>query len=132
VSDFRSQDPYLQKRYGLNRGGRNWKPIAALLLIAGFVWTIWSGLNHSVPEVRSDLISFQPINKNSISVRFSVTLKSLNKPHNCTLVARDYQTNIVGEKIVEFPIGTKSLDQSITIPTRIPAVSADILGCQVG
>ena len=110
MGDFRSESPYLQKRYGIKENAfPKWMPLAISFLVAGTIWTIWSGRNHAVPEVRYNLISFNPISAKEIGIRFTLNFKSKEKSHFCRLVARDVDANIAGEKIMEFPSGiTKS------------------------
>lgn len=132
MGDFRSETPYLKKRYGIKESTfPKWLPFAITLFIAGTIWTIWSGANHAVPEVRYNLISFNPISEKEIEIRFTVNFKLKDKSHFCRLVARDIAANIAGEKIMEFPIGTIGEDVRTTIPTRIAAVNAGVLGCEV-
>jgi hypothetical protein len=131
MGDFRSEDPYLIKRYGITQSRfPKWLPLAITLLVTGLIWTFWSGSQHSVPEVRSDLISFKPISDKEIEIRFTVNFKSKDNAHFCRLVARDLDANIAGEKIYEFPAGGQSQDVTTRIPTRVAAVNAGILGCQ--
>lgn len=132
MRDFRHTDPYLQKRYGLKAQRLpKWAVIAFASLALGMTWTIWSGLHHSRPEVRYDLVSYKPIGAKSIEVRFTVDFKTTNKAHTCTLVARDYEMNVVGQKNEEFPAGTSFKDLTTQIPTRLAAVNAGITGCQI-
>mgnify|MGYP003352297945 FL=1 len=132
MGDFRSENPYLKTRYGIKESTfPKWLPFAITFLIAGTIWTIWSGSNHAVPEVRYNLISFNPISAKEIGIRFTVNFKSKEKSHFCRLVARDIDANIAGEKIMEFPSGTIGEDVRTTIPTRVAAVNAGILGCEV-
>ena len=132
MGDFRSENPYLRKRYGIKeRRLPNWLPIALILLISILLWTFWSGVNHSNPEVRYNLITFKPISKSAIEIRFTVNFKSADKKHSCTLVARDYQTNIVGERRYDFAAGIRNQDVTTQIPTRVAAVNAGILGCEI-
>ena len=132
MGDFRSESPYLQKRYGIKENTfPKWMPLAITFLIIGTIWTIWSGSKHAVPEVRYNLISFNPISAKEIGIRFTVNFKSKEKSHFCRLVARDIDANIAGEKIMEFPSGVTGEDVRTTIPTRVSAVNAGILGCEV-
>ena len=132
MGDFRSDDPYLQKRYGIKKSRiPSWIPIAITFLVVGLAWTIWSGATHSKPEIRYNLITFKPVDAKSIEIRFTVNFKSVDKKHSCTLVARDFDANVVGQKVVEFPSGIASQDVTTLIPTRIAAVNAGILGCQI-
>lgn len=132
MRDFRHTDPYLQNRYGLKASQfPKWALIAVALLALGITWTIWSGTHHATPEVRYDLISFKPIDAKSIEVRFTVNIKTSNKAHACTLVARDYEMNVVGQKVENIEVGTTFRDITTLIPTRLAAVNAAISGCQV-
>jgi Domain of unknown function (DUF4307) len=132
MGDFRSDDPYLRNRYGIAKGRLpKWVPLAISLSVIALAWTFWSGANHSNPETRYDLISFKPISDREIAIRFTINFKNIEKIHTCTLVARDYQANVAGEKIIDFPAGTKSEDVTTQIATRIPAVNAAVLGCQI-
>jgi hypothetical protein len=132
MGDFRSEDPYLIKRYGTDeKRFPSWLPLAIALIISGLLWTFWSGAKHSIPEIRYDLVSFKPISEKSIEIRFTVNFKSKEKAHYCRLVARDIAANIAGEKIYEFPAKSPNQDITTQIPTRVAAVNAGILGCQV-
>ena len=132
MSDFRASDPYLRKRYGISERQRpQWLVIAISLFLALIAWTIWSGANHSNPDIRYNLISFKPIDEKSIQIRFTVKFKSTEKSHICTLVARDYQANVVGQKNYPFAPGTTFQDVTTEIPTRVAAVNAGIVSCQV-
>jgi hypothetical protein len=132
MGDFRSEDPYLVKRYGIGENRfPKWLPLAIALLISGLLWTFWSGAKHSTPEVRYDLISFKPISDKEIEIRFTVNFKTLKAAHFCRLVARDIDANIAGEKLYEFPSNSGNQDVTTHIPTRVAAVNAGILGCQV-
>ena len=130
--NFRERDPYLRQRYGI-KGSKTplWIKFALPLLLIGIPWLIWSGVSHSNPENKFDLISFKAISPKAMEIRYTVKFKSKNLAHQCTLVARDYQANIVGEKVEQFPAGLTSRDVLTTIPTRIAAVNAGVLGCQV-
>ena len=82
-------------------------------------------------DIKNELKSFKQINERAISIRFTVNFKNKSKGHNCTLVARDIETNVVGEKLFEFPVGVTSQDVTTSIPTRATAVNAGILGCEI-
>ena len=132
MGDFRRDDPYLQKRYGIKKSRiPNWLPLAITFLVAGLAWTFWSGATHSKPEIRYKLISFKPVDEKSIEIRFTVNFKSIDKAHNCSLVARDFDANVVGQKLMEFSTGVASQDVTTLIPTRIAAVNAGIISCRV-
>ena len=130
--DFRETDPYLRNRYGINNSKfPGWLKFAIPTLLLALTWTIWSGANHSNPENKFDLISFKSLSPKAMEIRFTVKFKSKDVAHQCSLVARDYQANIVGEKVEQFPIGLTRSEIVTTIVTRTEAVNAGVLGCQV-
>ena len=132
MSDFRTDDPYLRRRYGIKQSRMpRWLPVALTLFIALLLWTFWSGGKHANPDIRYNLISFKPIDEKSIEIRFTVKFKSNSKAHICTLVARDYDANVVGQKNYPFPAGISADDVTTLIPTRVAAVNAGVLACQV-
>jgi len=49
----------------------------------------------------------------------------------CTLIARDYDKNIVGQIDDEIAAGLASIEKFTTIPTRSQAVNADVIACRV-
>ncbi len=49
---------------------------------------------------------------------------------NCTLIARDFDKNVVGEVEVAIPSSSQgSLSRNDTIPTRLRAVNASVQKC---
>ena len=130
--DFRKKDPYLRRRYGIkNERFPKWLRVATVFFLMAIAWTFWSGLNRAHPEVRYDLISFKPIDAKNIEIHFTVNFKTKTSAHICTLVARDLQANTVGEQTEVFEAGITSQDLVRTISTRVAAVNAGILGCQI-
>ena len=123
---------FLRERYG-NSGkksrGAGWVLPAALFAIIGGAWLIWSGTHAAIPEIRSTLISFSSHSPSSIQIRYNVEIKSPMNSHQCTLVARDQDKNVVGEVIDRFPLGQGKLTREVTIPTRRQAVNAAITSC---
>ena len=123
---------FLRERYG-NSGKKSrvagWVLHAALFAIIGSAWLIWSGTHAAIPEIRSTLISFTSQSPSSIQIRYSVEIKSPVGGHQCTLVARDQDKNVVGEVIDHFPLGQSKLTREVTIPTRLQAVNAAITSC---
>jgi len=126
-------DPTLRERYGIKSNNpRNlWLAIGFSLLAV--LWFIWSGTNIANPQIRSQVISFQVVDNQNISITYTLQVKNLNKPHSCDLVARDIDKNIVGEVTEQYESGQlmagKNL-KTVVISTRTPAVNAGISSCQ--
>ena len=120
----------LAQRYGLKR--RNgWKIPAAILLVIGLPWLMWSAWHHSNPEIRVTLISFQNEKSDSIEITYVVERRDPSRVLTCTLVARDIDKNVVGEIEDKVPASTSSnITISRTIPARIAPVNAAVLGCR--
>jgi len=120
----------LAQRYGLKR--RNgWKIPAAILLVIGLPWLMWSAWHHSNPEIRVTLISFQNEKSDSIEITYVVERRDPSRELTCTLVARDIDKNVVGEIEDNVPASTSSnITISRTIPARIAPVNAAVLGCR--
>ncbi|NCW35068.1 MAG: DUF4307 domain-containing protein [Actinobacteria bacterium] len=130
---FANLDPetqeFLRQRYGIKESSR-WRLVAVGILIIGIPWLIWTALYHSNPEIRFSLVSFTSIDEKSISITFDITRKDPATPLRCTLVARDFDKNVVGESEELIPPAKEKLVRhTATIPTRLKAVNADVLRC---
>jgi hypothetical protein len=126
-------DPILRERYGIKPKGRSniWLVISFATL--ALLWFIWSGTNFANPAIRSELISFQVIDEQKLSITYSIQVRDLTTSYSCNLVARDFDKNVVGEFVDKMPAGTLNVGPNlriIEISTRIPAVNAGISGCQ--
>jgi len=49
----------------------------------------------------------------------------------CTVIARDFDTNIVGQIDQEIPAGQGKVELISVVPTRSAAVNADVASCRV-
>ena len=126
---MQSQSPFdYDDRYGIKKGV-NWVGFAAFLAIAGIGWLTWAGLHHSNPPIRVQLISFTVENDRETSIRYSVDRNGVDGPVICTLIARDYYKNIVGQLDEEVAAGQGKVELRTSVATRIEAVNADVLGC---
>ena len=127
---MQSQSPFDHgDRYGIKKGV-NWVGFAVLLAIAGIGWLTWAGLHHSNPPIRVQLISFSVESDRETSIRYSVDRNGVEGPVICTLIARDYYKNIVGQLDEEVPAGQGKVELRTSVATRIEAVNADVLGCR--
>ncbi|MBJ7286580.1 MAG: DUF4307 domain-containing protein [Candidatus Nanopelagicus sp.] len=126
-------DPRLRQRYGITPRRRSsfWLSISAMLLAAA--WFIWSGIDAANPPVRSNLISFTAEDRKTVSITYTVSVRDLSINHSCSLVARDFAKNVVGEVVDLLPANTlKPGDnqRTVAIFTRVRAVNAGISSCQ--
>ena len=121
------------QRYGIKPAGNKRHLLAGSLIIIVASWFIWSGYNAANPEIRSDLISFENIDDQSISITYSIQVRNTNIDHSCSLIARDFEKNTVGEVSDLMPAGSLSAgknQRTIVISTRLPAVNAGISSCE--
>ena len=125
-----SGDAYLQNRYGRSKPGqRRWLLPAIVLLVVGGSWLLWSANHYSRPEIRTQLISFKVVSPTEVSLRYSVSVRTAKRSHQCILTASDYQANLVGQVTDSLPSGSNSFTHTVLIPTRVAAVSASIEHC---
>ena len=126
-------DPALRARYGIVGGKNSRFFIAGILLSITAAWFIWSGIDAANPPVRSNLISFTAEDRKTVSITYTVSVRDLSINHSCSLVARDFAKNVVGEVVDLLPANTlKPGDnqRTVAIFTRVRAVNAGISSCQ--
>ena len=125
----------LEDRYGINAHGNSakrssWRWVALLFAVIGLPWLLWSAWHHSNPEIRYSVVSYRPIDSTSIEITFDINRKRPSQVLLCTVIARDFDRNVVGELDLTIAPSRESLiRQSERIPTRLPAVNADLLRC---
>jgi len=117
-------------RYGIRPANR-WVIPAVFFAVVGISWLIWAGWHHSNPEIRYSLISYTITSEREISVRYSVTRLDKNQPVICTLIARDFDKNVVGQIDDEIEPGLAALERTTSVKSRGPAVNADVIGCRL-
>jgi hypothetical protein len=116
-------------RYGVKQS-RSWIGVALITAILGVGWITWAGLHHSNPAIRTQLITFVVDNEREVSVRYSVDRHSASSTTICTIIARDYDKNIVGQIDEEIPAGQAKVELVTVVPTRSEAVNADVSSCR--
>ncbi len=116
-------------RYGVTKS-HSWVAVALITAILGVGWITWAGLHHSNPAIRTQLITFVVDNDREVSVRYSVDRHSTDVATVCTLIARDYDKNIVGQIDQEIPAGQSKVELVTVVPTRSEAVNADVSSCR--
>ena len=127
---MQSQAPFnYEDRYGLKKG-RGWVGVAILIAILGIGWVTWAGLHHSNPPIRIQLLTFVVESDRAVSVRYSVDRNGVDGFVVCTVIARDYDKNIVGQIETEIAAGQGKIELVTVVPTRIAAVNADVSSCR--
>jgi nitrogen regulatory protein PII-like uncharacterized protein len=127
---MQSQEPFdYNERYGL-RKKRSWVGVALITAVVGVGWITWAGLYHSNPEIRVQLISFTVDSDREVSVRYFVERDSAEAVSICTVIARDFYKDIVGQIDVEIPSGKEKVELVSVVPTRNLAVNADVSSCR--
>ena len=126
---------FLRTRYGKRYidGQGRWKIPAAIFAIVGIPWLLWSAGYHSQPSLRHELISFKVIDDQSISITYLLERNERSFDVVCTLVARDFEKNVVGETTDRFTPNKAAgkVVRTSEIATRIQAVNADVIHCDV-
>ena len=127
---MQSQTPFnYEDRYGLKKGG-SWVGFAIFIGILGVGWVTWAGLHHSNPPIRIQLITFVVDSDRAVSVRYSIDRNGVDGGVICTVIARDYDKNIVGQLDSEIAPGKGKIELVTVVPTRIAAVNADVASCR--
>jgi hypothetical protein len=127
---MQSQEPFdYNDRYGV-KNGRSWIAVALVTAIVGVGWITWAGLHHSNPAIRIQLITFTVDSDRAVSVRYSVDRENAEQALICTVIARDYDTNVVGQLDQEIAPGQAKVELVSVVPTRSEAVNADVSSCR--
>ena len=104
---------------------------AVTLLVAGVAWVAWAGLHHARPELSQDLISFENSDPRNPTIRYSINREDGNAVIICSLTARDFDKNVVGQVDDLIEAGAKYLERNVAIPTRADAVNVGIARCRI-
>ncbi len=116
-------------RYGITKS-RSWIAVALITAVLGVGWITWAGLHHSNPAIRVQEIAFFDGKTREVSVRYSVDRHSTTTATICTVIARDYEMNIVGQIDQLIPAGKSKVELVTVVPTRFEAVNADVSSCR--
>jgi hypothetical protein len=127
---MQSEKPFnYEERYGVAKATR-WPVIALVVGILGIGWLMSSALYHSNPSLRSQLVSFTITDDRAASVRYFIEREDSDQVVVCTLIARDFDKNIVGQIDLEIPAGKAKVELVTSVPTRSEAVNADVSSCR--
>ena len=116
-------------RYGITKS-RSWIGVALITAVLGVGWITWARLHHSNPTIRVQEIAFVVGDTREVSVRYSVDRHSTTTATICTVIARDYEMNIVGQIDQLIPAGKSKVELVTVVPTRFEAVNADVSSCR--
>ena len=117
-------------RYGIT-ARKGWIAPAAVLGIIGLSWTLWAALNHSQPELRSTLYSFEVTGDREITMKYAIDRRDPDAIVICTLITLDIDKNIVGQIDDQILAGQSKVERIVAIPARIAPVSARIASCRI-
>ena len=117
-------------RYGV-KPARAWVKYAVVCALVGGGWLVWAGLHHSNPEIRTELISFITQDPRNPEIRYSIYREDGSQKVICTLAARDFDMNVVGQIEDTIEAGAKDVQRVVSIPTRADAVNAGIERCRL-
>ena len=127
---MQSPEPFdYEARYGAAKAKR-WPVVALVVAILGIGWLMWSALYHSNPPLRSQLVSFTIDSDRQASVRYFIERSDNQQVVICTLIARDFNKNIVGQIDQEIGAGKAKVELVTAVPTRSEAVNADVSSCR--
>ena len=116
-------------RYGITKS-RSWIGVALITAVLGVGWITWAGLHQSNPTIRVQEIAFVVGDTREVSVRYSVDRHSTTTATISTVIARDYEMNIVGQIDQLIPAGQSKVELVTVVPTRFEAVNADVSSCR--
>ena len=117
-------------RYGISPRN-SWVKYAIAFLIAGGVWITWAGLHHARPLLSEELIAFENSDPRNPTIRYSIQRRNGGDEDICTITARDYEKNVVGQVDDVIKAGETYVERTIAIPTRAEAVNVGIAGCRI-
>ena len=117
-------------RYGI-KPARAWVKYAAIVAIVGGGWLLWAALYHANPELRSELISFTTDDPRNPEIRYYIDRADGSMVVVCTLAARDYEMNVVGQIDDTIAAGDTYIERTIPVPTRADAVNIGLEGCRL-
>ena len=127
---MQSPEPFdYEARYGASKGVK-WPAVAIVVAILGIGWLLWSALYHSNPPLRHQLVSFTIESDREASVRYFIERSDSQQVVICTLIARDFDKNIVGQIDQEIAAGKAKVELVTAVPTRSEAVNADVSSCR--
>jgi hypothetical protein len=123
--------PDLIERYG--RPSRTRRPlvvaVAGLLAVVGLGWLVWTSVEHSRPEVSSQLVGYGVRGDHAVTASFTVVRRDTGVRATCLLRALAADHAVVGELNVPVTSGPLTARVESTVRTERRADSVDLIGC---
>jgi hypothetical protein len=119
----------MRQRYGQKRQG-GWRFIALIIALIGIPWLTWSAWDFANPPYKATVISYETLSDEEITITFEFSRRATEQAFSCTLIAEDYDRNVVGEVEFEIAGGVNRARLTTDIPTRVRPVAASILSCR--
>ena len=116
----------LAQRYG---APRRWQrtatlALAGLVVVAGLVWLASATLDHSTPDVESELVTYEVVDDQQARARLDVTVRD-GVEATCRLRAVAADQSLVGEKTFTPTPGTNE----VVVRTERRADRIEKVGC---
>jgi hypothetical protein len=131
MGDVTASAPDLADRYGAPSPARRPLLVALIgvLALTGLGWLVWTAVEHSRPEVTSQLVRYGVRDEHSATASFTVVRRDGGVRATCLLRAFAVDHNIVGE--LNVPVTSGPLTQRVerTVRTERRADSVDLIGC---
>ncbi|HWM74912.1 MAG TPA: DUF4307 domain-containing protein [Nocardioides sp.] len=125
-----SSEVTLSDRYGAPAPWRRRVLVAGSVVVAlAFgVWLGWTTLNHSTPDVESELIGFETVDEHTSTAVVEVDFGSDDVVATCLLQALAEDHSVVGElSFTASPDDGRRYEESVR--TERLATSVDLVGC---
>lgn len=125
---YEGNEALMRQRYG-QRNNRSWRYAALIVSLIGIPWLIWSAWSFSNPPYKATVISYETLSDEKITITFTLARRDETQLFLCTLLAEDFDRNVVGE--IEYLVkpGPDRARLTTEIPTRLRPVAASILSC---
>jgi hypothetical protein len=123
----------LATRYGAPRPVRRRLLVAgaSIIALAFLGWLAWVVVEHSAPEVTSDVVSFEILDQHTASATFTVARRTSEVEASCLLRAQAADHSIVGElNVTVGPGGDRVQRLTETVRTARMATTVDVVGCR--
>lgn len=105
--------------------------LGAGLVAAAFLgWLAWVILEHSNPEVTSEMVSFDVVDQHTATATFTVARRTPEVEASCLLRAQAPDHAVVGElNVTVGPGGERVQTLTETVRTEREATTVDVVGC---
>lgn len=125
---YEGNEALMRQRYG-QRNNRSWRYVGLIVSLIGIPWLIWSAWSFSNPPYKATVISYETLSDEKITITFTVARRDETQLFLCTLLAEDFDRNVVGE--IEYLVkpGPDRARLTTEIPTRLRPVAASVLSC---